>query len=261
MNAETSMLLHRDSRGVATLTLNRPQRRNAFDAQVIASLHDKARELAHDATVRVVVLTGVGELFCAGMDLDHMRRQGMRSQADNVQDALAFARCLEDLTGMSKPVIARVNGGAYGGGIGLIAAADIAIGVVHAKFALTEVRLGIVPAVIAPYVVAAIGSRQARRLFLSAATFDAHFAQSIGLLHQTVAATELDAAVEEEIERLLQGGPQALAAAKRLVADAAAGACATEQTAHLLATLRASPEGQEGLAAFNEKRRPNWSAS
>lgn len=261
MNAEATVLLHRDSRGVATMTLNRPQRRNAFDDRVIADLHYKARDLAQDATIRVVVLTGAGDIFCAGMDLDHMRRQGTRSQADNVQDALAFAHCLESLSSMNKPVIARVNGGAYGGGIGLIAAADIAIGVDHAKFALTEVRLGIVPAVIAPYVVAAIGHRQAKRLFLSAMTFDARFAQSLGLLHETVAAAELDTAVEQEIARLLQGGPHALAAAKQLAVDAAARVCTNEQTARLLAELRASPEGQEGLAAFNEKRRPNWSAS
>jgi methylglutaconyl-CoA hydratase len=253
-----------DARGVAALTLNRSDKRNAFDAAVIAELHAAIDSLAGDAQVRVVVLTGAGTAFCAGMDLDHMRRQGAQSFADNVRDARAFAACLQALDTLNKPVVARVHGGAYGGGVGLVACADIAIGSEHAKFALTEVRLGIVPAVISPYMVAAIGARQARRWFLTGGVIDAAVAQQIGLLHHVVPAAELDAAVENECALLLQGGPNALAAAKKLIRDVVSGATVAQPlgesvyTAELLATLRATPEGQEGLMAFNEKRLPSW---
>ena len=262
MTSENTILLNRDTRGVVTVTLNRPQRRNAFDDRLIAALLQALQQLDADPEVRVVVLTGAQSVFCAGMDLDHMRRQGTLSEAENIADATTFARCLTTLDRMRKPVIARVNGGAYGGGIGLIAAADLAIGVDAAKFALTEVRLGIVPAVIAPYVVAAIGARQARRWFLSGSIFDARVAEKIGLLHSSVPATDLDAAVEHETQSILLGGPNALGAAKSLIRTVAStSGDQSKYTANLLAKLRASAEGQEGLAAFNEKRRPNWQSS
>ena len=174
-----------------------------------------ARRLMHSA--RVVVVTGAGASFCAGADIAHMRSMMGATEQQNVADALLLARCLRTLDELDKPVIARVNGNVFGGGVGLVACADIAIGVETAKFALTEVRLGIVPAVISPYVVAAIGNRHARRLFLTAAPFEAAEARSIGLLHFTATAEQLDALVAEQVDHLLRGGPEALRAAKKLV--------------------------------------------
>ncbi|MBC7984658.1 MAG: enoyl-CoA hydratase/isomerase family protein [Candidatus Obscuribacterales bacterium] len=263
MHNADPVLLAQDSRGVATLTLNRPERRNAFDDTLIGRLHGAITQLANDRSVRIVVLTGAGTAFCAGMDLDHMRRQGTQSEVENKTDALLLARCLQTLDRLDKPVIARVNGGAYGGGLGLIACADIAIGTSTAKFALTEVRLGIVPAVISPYILRAIGEREARRWFLSGAAFSANKAEQIGLLHEVREPTALDAAVEDEIASLLKGGPKAQGEAKALAQEVArmgsiTDESAVEYTAELLARLRASSEGQEGLAAFNERRTPSW---
>jgi methylglutaconyl-CoA hydratase len=259
MTMYKAISLTHDTRGVATLTLNRPEKRNAFDAAVIAELHAAIDSLASDTQARVVILTGAGPAFCAGMDLDHMRLQGTQPREANIRDASAFAACLHALDTLNKPVIARVQGGAYGGGVGLVACADIAIGSEQAKFALTEVRLGIVPAVISPYVVAAIGARHARRWFLNGGVVDAATAKHIGLLHDAVTASDLDNAVEKECELLLQGGPNALAAAKKLIRDVDANRLdKSSNMAELLAELRASPEGQEGLAAFNEKRQPSW---
>jgi methylglutaconyl-CoA hydratase len=255
-----SVLVARDSRGVATLTLNRPDKRNAFDDEFIRCLHAAIEEVAVDNSVHVVVLTGAGSAFSAGADLAHMRRQGTMSEEENYEDALRFAQCLQALNGVSKPVIARVNGGAYGGGVGLIACADIAIGVDSAKFALTEVRFGIVPAVISPYVVAAIGTRQARRWFLTAMTLSSIEAKEIGLLHRVAATDELDRAVSDCVELLLQGGPIAHREAKRLVRDVEdlSDDQLPDHTARLLARLRASPEGKEGLTAFLENRHARW---
>jgi methylglutaconyl-CoA hydratase len=255
------VLLTRDTRGVATITLNKPDKRNAFDDALIRRLHETVLEVGNDNAIRAVILTGAGTAFSAGADLAHMKRQGSMSEQENFEDALRFAHCLRDLNALHKPVIARVNGPAYGGGVGLIACADIAIGVSTAKFALTEVKFGIVPAVISPYVVAAIGARQARRWFLTAMALDATSARDIGLLQETVAPEELDTAVDGLIALLLQGGPKAQSHAKQLVADV--GSLPTdglpEHTAQLLARLRASAEGKEGLSAFLENRKPDWS--
>jgi methylglutaconyl-CoA hydratase len=255
-----SVLLSRDQRGVAIITFNRPDKRNAFDAALIDRLHQVIKEVDSDVSIRIVVLTGAGSAFSAGADLTHMRRQGTMSEQENYEDALNFAHCLRDLNRLNKPLIARVNGGAYGGGVGLIACADIAIAVNTAKFALTEVRLGIVPAVISPYVVAAIGERHSRRWFLSAQPIDAAAGCAIGLLHQTVAAESLDQKVEDTISLLLQGGPTAQQEAKKLIRDVIdlADDEIPNHTARVLARLRASSEGKEGLAAFLENRKPNW---
>jgi methylglutaconyl-CoA hydratase len=255
-----SVLLTRDARGIATLTLNRPDKRNAFDDALIRRLHTAIEQIASDDSIRAVILTGAGTAFSAGADLDHMRRQGTMSEKENYEDALRFAHCLQALDRLNKPVVARVNGGAYGGGVGLIASADIAIAVHSAKFALTEVRFGIVPAVISPYVVAAIGERHARRWFLTAMAVDANAACEMGLLHQVVDSDALDTAVESCIALLLQGGQHAHGEAKQLIRDVSA-LPANElprHTANLLARLRGSPEGKEGLTAFLEKRTPTW---
>jgi len=250
-----------DMRGVATLTLNRPEKHNALDGATVQELQAALTAAGADTRVRIVIVTGAGASFCAGADIGHMRSMMDATEQQNVDDALLLARCLRTLDELDKPVIARVNGNVYGGGVGLVACADIAIGVETAKFALTEVRLGIVPAVISPYVVAAIGNRQARRLFLTATPFEAPQACSIGLLHFTSTAEQLDAAVETQVDHLLRGGPEALRAAKKLVrrmAQLGDRETLGQETAQLLARLRVSPEGREGLSAFLERRKPGW---
>jgi methylglutaconyl-CoA hydratase len=250
-----------DSRGVATLTLNRPEKHNALDGATMGELHDALTKIGNDPKARLVVLTGAGASFCAGADIGHMRSMLSMTEEQNVGDALVLARLLRQLDEFELPIIARVNGNTFGGGVGLVACADIAVGATSAKFALTEVRLGIVPAAISPYVVAAIGSRQARRLFLTAAPFTAIEAEQLGLLHFTAAPEQLDRVIDEQIDHLLRGGPAALRAAKQLVRRVAR--CQDrdvlgEETARLLARLRVSPEGKEGLSAFLERRKAAW---
>ena len=255
-----SLTLHRDG-AVARLRLERPEVHNAFDAALIAALTDALVSLGTDPQVRVVVLEGAGASFSAGADLNWMRGMAAASEADNRDDALALARLLRTLDTLPKPTIARVHGAAFGGGVGLIAACDIAIGVPEAKFGLTESRLGLLPAVISPYVIAAIGTRQARRWFATAETFDAEEARRIGLLHDVVNATALDSAVQRQVELLLKAGPIAAASAKALVREVAAATNAEaidQANAALIARLRVSPEGQEGIGAFLEKRKPAW---
>jgi methylglutaconyl-CoA hydratase len=263
MNNNTLVETALDDRGVATITLNRPDKHNALDADTIRALHAALLEVQDNASVRVVVLTGNGASFCAGADIAHMRSMQHASEQQNIDDALLLARCLRTLDELQRPVIARINGNVFGGGIGLVCCADIAIAAQAAKFALTEVRLGIVPAVISPYVVAATGPRQARRLFLTAVALDAAQARELQLLHFVTPPELLDSTVAEQVELLLRAGPHATRAAKQLIRhvhrehepDAL-----NHETASLLAQLRTSPEGQEGLSAFLEKRRPSWHA-
>jgi len=258
----SALLLQHDG-AVARLRLNRPELHNAFDAGLIAALTDAMATLATDPGVRVVVLEGEGASFSAGADLNWMRGMAAASRDENRDDALALARLLRTLDELPKPTIARVHGAAFGGGVGLVAACDIAIGVPEARFGLTESKLGLLPAVISPYVVAAIGSRQARRYFATAEMFDAAQAQRIGLLHEVVAADALDAAVQRQIGWLLKAGPVAAASAKQLVRDvmrAGEREALDAANADLIAALRVSPEGQEGIAAFLDKRKPAWCA-
>jgi methylglutaconyl-CoA hydratase len=246
---------------VARLAMERPALHNAFDDALVAALTDALDALATDAGVRVVVLEGAGASFSAGADLNWMRGMAAASEDANRDDALALARLLRTLDELPKPTIARVHGAAFGGGVGLVAACDIAIGVPEAKFGLTESRLGLLPAVISPYVVAAIGTRHARRYFATAVVFDAAEAQRMGLLHEVVDAADLDAAVQRQVDLLLKAGPIAAASAKALVRNvaSASGPVAIDTlNAELIARLRVSPEGQEGIAAFLEKRKPKW---
>ncbi len=248
---------------VAHLRLNRPELHNAFDAGLIGELTDALDRLAGDATVRVVVLEAAGASFSAGADLNWMRGMAEASEAANREDALALARLMRALDELPKPTIARVQGAAFGGGVGLIACCDIAIGVPEARFGLTESKLGLLPAVISPYVIAAIGPRQARRWFASAESFTSDVALQIGLLHQIVAADQLDVAVRQHVDHLLKTGPVATAAAKTLVRDVAYRSdrdALDAANADLIARLRVSPEGQEGISAFLEKRPPAWAA-
>ena len=247
--------------GVAHLRMERPDLHNAFDASLIAGLTAALAGLADDPAVRVVVLEAEGASFSAGADLNWMRGMAAASEAENREDSLALARLMRTLDELPKPTIARVQGAAFGGGVGLVACCDIAIGAAEAKFGLTESKLGLLPAVISPYVIAAIGSRNARRYFATAEIFDASEALRIGLLHQVVAADALDAAVQKQIGFLLKAGPVASASAKTLVRDVAAhadGARHDADNAALIARLRVSPEGQEGLSAFLDKRSPAW---
>jgi methylglutaconyl-CoA hydratase len=250
---------------VASLILDRAEVHNAFDDALIADLTRALVELDADPGVRIVVLTGAGSTFSAGADLHWMRRMAAADEATNREDAEGLARLMRTLNFLGKPTIARVNGAAYGGGVGLVACCDLAIGVDSAKFALSEVKLGLVPAVISPYVVAAIGARHTRRYFISGEVFDAAEAQRIGLLHDVVPADGIDAAVERAVHFLLKGGPVAQREAKRLalaMAGATPEGAATidADNAALIARLRVSPEGQEGIGAFLEKRAARWGA-
>ena len=249
--------------GVCEIRLDRASVHNAFDDRLIAELTEALEAIADDAGIRALVLTGEGSTFSAGADLNWMRAMAQAGETENREDSLRLARLMRTLNFLPKPSIARVNGSAYGGGVGLIACCDIAIGVDGAKFSLSEAKLGLVPAVISPYVVAAIGVRQARRLFVSAEVFDAAEALRIGLLHQTVPAAELDASVERNLHFLAKCGPLAQAEAKRLalgVAGITVESAATIDAANadLIARLRVSTEGQEGLGAFLDKRAPRW---
>lgn len=259
----TDNILIADHAGVRRITLNRPQVHNAFDDALIAELSDALGAAGHDATVRAVVLSGEGASFSAGADLNWMRGMASAGEAENREDSLRLASLMRTLQYLPKPTIARVNGAAYGGGVGLIACCDIAIGVDSARFGLTEVKLGLVPAVISPYVIHAIGLRHARRLFLTGELFDATTAQSIGLLHRCVPAEQLDETVDATLALLAKAGPVAQAEAKQLALRMAG---ATEEDAEqidrdnaaLIARLRVSDEGQEGLGAFLGKRAPRW---
>ena len=253
----TPLLASLSPRGVLTLTLNRPEKHNALDGALLTALHAALIDAERNDRVRVVVLTGAGATFCAGADIAHMRSMRDASETENLDDARVLAGCLRALDELDRPLIVRVNGNVFGGGVGLVACADIAIGLETAKFALTEVRLGIAPATISPYVVAAIGARQARRLFVSGASFDAIEAHSIGLLHFACSADALDALIERQVEAILRGGPQAIRAAKRLVRSIQGAddrGLVQDETSRLLAKLRVSPEGREGLSAFLERR-------
>ncbi|GGK02878.1 enoyl-CoA hydratase-related protein [Luteimonas terricola] len=246
---------------IARLCLHRPSVHNAFDDALIAELTAALDALAGDDAVRAVVLEGAGASFSAGADLNWMRAMASASEDANREDSLRLAKLMRTLDELPKPTIARVHGAAFGGGVGLVACCDIAIGVPEAKFGLTESRLGLLPAVISPYVIAAIGARNARRYFATAEIFDAAEALRIGLLHEVVAADALDAALDRQLDLLLKAAPRASADAKRLVRTVAA---ATDRdrldhdNAALIAGLRVSAEGQEGLGAFLDKRRPGW---
>ena len=257
-------LLIEPAGAVLRLRMNRPQLHNAFDPALIAALTGALQDAGADPGVRAVVLEGTGASFSAGADLNWMRGMAAASEQANREDALALARLMRTLDELPRPTLARVHGAAFGGGVGLVACCDIAIGTPQARFGLTESRLGLLPAVISPYVVAAIGVRQARRWFTTAGHFDAATAERIGLLHAVVAEDQLDAAVQAQLDLLLKAGPVAAAGARQLGRRGAAGGPADTvdaANADLIAALRVSPEGQEGLAAFLEKRPPAWTGT
>ena len=251
---------------IATLSLNRPESHNAFDARLIAELDSALAEIEADST-RILILTGAGSTFSAGADLNWMRAMADADEHANFADAMALARCLRRLNNLPIPTVARVNGSAYGGGVGLLSCCDIAVAVDSAKFTLSEVKLGLVPAVISPYVIAAIGRRQARRYFLSAEIIEAPQALQIGLIHECVAAAKLDDSIARILHWLGKAAPTASRHAKRLInaySHAETGLQMDNQdrqNAELIARLRVGEEGQEGLGAFLGKRPAKWMAS
>lgn len=248
---------------IGVVTLNRPELHNAFNDVLVAELNSVLDAAESDDDLHALVITGKGKSFCAGADTKWMRGMAKASQLENREDSLQLARLMRRLNFLDKPTIARVNGSAYGGGIGLIACCDIAIGTTESKFALSEVKLGLVPAVISPYVVDAIGLRQARHLFLTGEVFEAEHAAHIGLLHRAVPAEELDDTIAKTVRGLEKTGPLARRAAKRLVfrvagLDERDNTRTDTENAELIARLRISDEGQEGLTAFLDKRKPSW---
>ena len=258
--AEILLLEKKD--GVATVTLNRPDLRNAFDEHVISGLTRILKEVEEDKSVRALVLTGAGSAFCAGADLNWMKRMAGYGYEENRADARALADMLKTLDRMPKPTVARVQGPAFAGGVGLVATCDIAIGAPEAEFCLTEVKLGLSPATISPYVVRAMGERAARRYFLTAERFGAEEACRLGLLAKVSSPGKLDEDVSEILKHLLQGGPEAHRKIKDLIAAVARGGPVSdgviEDTAGRIAEIRVSPEGREGIASFLEKRKPSW---
>lgn len=246
---------------VATVWMNRPEVHNAFNADLIAELTEACQTLAADPTARAVVLAGHGKSFSAGADLNWMKAAGEASEADNIADARRLALMLRTLAELPKPTIARVHGAALGGGMGLAAACDICVAGPRAIFATSEVLFGIIPSAISPYVIRAIGERQAARYFLSAERISADRAERLGLVHELTSADDLDSRLGEIVAAVLRGGPIAQAAAKALISAVGVRSVpdrVIDDTAQRIAALRAQPEAREGLAAFLEKRPARW---
>jgi methylglutaconyl-CoA hydratase len=258
---EALFRVERRTGGVVSLTLDRPEVHNAFDDRLIAALTGELERLGANDAVRVVVLTGAGRSFSAGADLTWMRRTASYGEAENLADARALAKLMQTLNELPKPTVARVNGAALGGGTGLVACCDIVVASAQATFGTTEVRLGLIPSVIGPYVLAAIGPRHARRLMLTGERISAAEALRLGLVHEVVAPEQLDPSIERIVGELLKSGPDAIAAAKRLIGDLSGRPIEPsliEETAQRIAALRATGEAREGVGAFLEKRAPAW---
>ncbi len=259
MNGQTIEV--RVARRVAVVTLAREKVRNAFNETMIAELKAAFEQLGTDGEVRAIVLAARGPTFCAGADLDWMRRMAAYSHEENRRDARALADMLRTVYECPQPVIARVHGDAYAGGMGLLAACDMAFAAAGAHFCLSETRLGLIPATIGPYVIKAIGENAARRYFLTAERFDAAEALRIGLVHEVMPAERLDARINEVLDALMQTSVHAVRAAKKLVNDVAGRGvddALAADTAERIAAIRASDDGREGVRAFLDKRKPRW---
>lgn len=256
-----AVLYQKDDKGLATVTLNRPEIHNAFDDEIIAKLTDIFRQIDRDSSIRVMVLQSNGKSFCAGADLNWMKRMVNYSYEQNLADANALATMLHTLYNLSKPTIAKIQGAAFGGAVGLVACCDIAIASRLSKFCLSEVKLGLIPATISPYVIDALGARVAKRYFMTAEVFSARRARRLGLLSEAVGEEDLDGSIETLVEQIISNGPSAVAAAKQLVFDVKDETLSEElieKTSLRIATTRVSVEGQEGLNAFLQKRPPAW---
>jgi len=247
--------------GVATLTLNRPEVRNAFNDEVIAELTQAFTQLGQDRQVRAVVLAAIGPAFCAGADLNWMRRMADYTRAENVADAGQLADMLRVIYECPKPTVARIQGDVFAGGMGLVAACDMAVSVNTATYCLSEVKLGLIPATISPYVIRAMGARAAHRYFLTAERFDAQEAHRIGFIHSVVSADALDAKVAEITQALVSASPAAVKACKQLVQDVAGREISADliaRTVQGIADIRSSAQGKEGVQSFLQKRKPSW---
>lgn len=247
--------------GIAKVSLNRPNIHNAFDDLMIKQLTEAFEQINTDSSARVLVLEAQGKNFCAGGDLNWMKRMAKNSHAENLDDARGLANMLKSLNSLSKPSIARVQGATYGGAVGLVSCCDIAVGTSTARFCLSEVKIGLIPATISPYVIAAMGQRAARRYFLSAEVFNAERALDLGLLSEVVNDDQIDSSIQAITNSILANGPAAVAAAKQLVFDVAQKPIEESliaDTSAWIAAIRSSDEGQEGLSAFLEKRKPRW---
>lgn len=259
MNAK--VLSQVDADGNAAVVLNRPEVHNAFDPEMVDALTSTLRQLESRAEVRAIVLTGAGKNFCAGADIEQMKRSATYTREQNLELARATSLMLQTLYALQKPTIACVRGAVRGGGVGLVSACDIALAERGATFRLSEVKLGIIPAMISPYVIAAMGERMAHRYMLSGEEFDAAEAYRIGLLHDICEELELNVVVGRMLRQLHSSGPRAVAAIKKLIPEIAAAPiddAVSEKTAQRIAEVRTTPEAQEGLGAFLEKRKPHW---
>jgi len=260
--SEESAVLHFSTDGIATITLNRPEVHNAFNEELIERLGDMFEDVGNQDGVRAVVVAAAGKSFCAGADLNWMKRAAEFTEEDNREDSIVLGRMLKNLHAIPKPTIALVQGAAYGGGLGLVSACDIAIGVGAAKFCLSEVKLGLLPAVISPYVVEAIGVRACRRYFMTAEVFDAEEAHRLGLLHEVVEDVhQLAAARDKILAQIGKNAPGAMADSKALIYDIAGrpiDQSVINETASRIAARRKTDEGVEGITAFLEKRKPSW---
>lgn len=246
---------------VATVTLNRPDVRNAFNETTIAEITQAFRALGQDSDIRAIVLAANGPAFCAGADLNWMKKMAGYTHDENRADAAQLAEMLRTIYACPKPVVAKVQGDCYAGGMGLVAACDISVAVETVNFCLSEVKLGLIPATISPYVIKAMGENAARRYFLTAERFSAQEALRVGFVHSVVTVNELDAATAEIVKALVSNSPNAVKEAKRLVQDVAGMALSDgliADTAERIANIRSSEEGREGVRSFLEKRKPNW---
>ncbi|NWN92375.1 gamma-carboxygeranoyl-CoA hydratase [Marinobacter adhaerens] len=259
---ESAVLLNRRAQGVTEIVLNRPDKRNAFDDVIIQQLINAITDVDTDSETRVVILRSEGKHFSAGADLGWMRRMADNSQQENLDDSRQLAHLMDRLNHLTKPVIGLVQGAAFGGAVGLAACCDIVIATEKSSFCLSEVKLGLIPAVISPYVVRAIGERQARRYFISAEVFSAREAERFGLVHSVCDDVDaMNARCDEMLKQLAQNGPEAMQAAKDLVfavSHKTIDSTVIDDTAHRIADIRVGQEGQEGLSAFLNKRRANW---
>jgi methylglutaconyl-CoA hydratase len=255
--------LNKDARGVATLSMNRPEVHNAFNDEMIQALTQAFRELSQDESVRVVVLEGEGKSFCAGADLNWMKKMKDYSEQENYDDSVALSQLFYTIDTCSKPVVAKIHGAAIGGGVGLVSVCDYVVASENTKFGLTEVKLGLLPAVISPFVIAKIGESYARALFLSGERFDEKKALQLGLIHKISLERHFTQDVEKVVDRMIAAAPLAQSKAKELIREVVSRRSQNyteveSYTCKLISGLRTGPEGQEGMSALLEKRTPNW---
>ncbi|NVJ60016.1 MAG: enoyl-CoA hydratase/isomerase family protein [Gammaproteobacteria bacterium] len=261
MSENKPLTIEVTAQGAGIITMNRPDVHNAFDDKLIKDLTAALKKLESHSKTRIVILKATGKSFSAGADLNWMRKMADYSWSENFQDSLALATLMQTLAQLKKPTIGLVQGAAFGGGVGLVACCDIIFASEKAKFCLSEVKLGLIPAVISPYVIKAIGARQATRYFISAEVFDANTAKDLGLVHEVLSVDEFESKSNEYIENVLKNGPDAIQAAKNLIGFVAGHTINEElirETAQKISDIRASKEGKEGVSAFLEKRDPSW---